>query len=511
LDKSGARLVLLGNLTLDFDSGRLIGPSGDVDIRPKTFAMLGHLAREAGKVVSKDDLMRHVWPNVIVSEDSLTQCAHDLRRALGADHSLLRTFPRRGYMLDIPEGGSTPVPGGPAEVPSGSIAVLPFAAPEGVSQRDRIVLDGLAHEMISVLASMRSFHVTGRGSAFAVRDLADDPFRVRQLLRVDYVVSGRVVAGNSGYRLMLDLVRTNQGSLVWTGDIAVGHDAAAAPVRQAVEHSAAAIAAAVTQRETSRATGVRDGPQAAWEALHCGLDQVFRFEPAAMARALDFFTTAVTLDPSFSRAYAFQSFCHYYFAFAELSASRRDSTEAAIRSAEKALDADGNGPAAHWAYGRALCLTGDPDGALRHLERAVDICPSFPHAHYMMGFIEANHRDAGRAFAHLDRTERLSPLDPFNASVQLTRGVSHLRLGDLDAAADHAARVVRHRNIYAQMLFPAAVMLMAAGREAEAREAAGRIRRHDTAFIPEKFFRSLYGLSDEVRRVFDAATSRLEL
>ena len=347
MEKSGARLVSIGNFTLDFDAGRLIGSTGDVDIRPKTFALLSHLAQQAGRVVSKDDLMRSVWPDVIVSGDSLTQCVHDLRRALGADHALLRTFLKRGYMLDLPGGRSVGPPVAFTEVPSGSIAVLPFAAAEGASQRDRIVLDGLAHEMISVFASMRSFHVTGRGSAFAVRDMADDPFRVRQLLRVDYIVSGRVVAGSSGHRLVLDLVRTDQGTLAWTGHVAIGHDLADAQVRQAVEHSAAAIAVAVTQHEISRATGLRDGPQAAWEALHCGLDQVFRFEPAAMSRALDFFTTAVMLDPAFSRAYAFQSFCHYYFAFAELSASRRDSTEAAIRSAEKALNSDGNGPAAH--------------------------------------------------------------------------------------------------------------------------------------------------------------------
>ncbi len=511
LDTSGARLVSIGNLTLDFDAGRLIGPTGDVDIRPKTFALLGHLAQMAGKVVAKDDLMRAVWPDVIVSEDSLTQCVHDLRRVLGTDHGQLRTFPKRGYMLDLPVGRPSIRQASVTEVPSGSIAVLPFAAAEGTSQRDRIILDGLAHEMISVLASMRSFHVTGRGSAFAVRDLADDPFRIRHLLRVDYIVSGRVVAGKAGHRLALDLVRTDQGTLAWTGDVAIGRDPADAQVRQAVEHSAAAIAAAVTQHEISRATSLRDGPQAAWEALHCGLDQVFRFEPAAMSRALEFFTAAVTLNPAFSRANAFQSFCHYYFAFAELSESRRDSTEAAIRSAEKALDADGNGPAAHWAYGRALCLTGDPDGAMRHLRRAVDLCPSFPHAHYMMGFIEANHGDAARVFAHLDRVEALSPLDPFNASVQLTRAFGQLRLGNLDAAADHAARVVRHRNVYAQMLFPASVILMSAGREAEAKEAAKAIRHHDAAFVPDKFFRSLYGLSDEVRHLFDAAMRQLDL
>ena len=128
----------------------------------------------------------------------------------------------------------------------------------------------------------------------------------------------------------------------------------------------------------------------------------------------------------------------------------------------------------------------------------------------MMGFIEANHGDAARAFAHMDRVEGLSPLDPFNASVQLTRAVSHMRLGDLEAAADHAARVVRHRNVYAQMLFPASVILMAAGRVDEANAAAGLIRRHDPAFVPDKFYRSLYGMTGNDRKVFEVAARKLD-
>ncbi|MEQ8697204.1 MAG: winged helix-turn-helix domain-containing protein [Bauldia litoralis] len=55
------------------------------------------MCERRGTLVSKDDLVREVWPDVIVSDDSLAHCVSDIRRALGPQAAkLLRTMPRRG-------------------------------------------------------------------------------------------------------------------------------------------------------------------------------------------------------------------------------------------------------------------------------------------------------------------------------------------------------------------------------------------------------------------------------
>ena len=72
----------------------------DLELRPKAFDVLRHLVQQAGRVVTKDELVAAVWPNVIVNDDALAQCVRDIRKALkDDDERYVRTVPRRGYMF----------------------------------------------------------------------------------------------------------------------------------------------------------------------------------------------------------------------------------------------------------------------------------------------------------------------------------------------------------------------------------------------------------------------------
>src|SRR6187401_525188 len=121
---SGAPLHFHG-FTLDLARGLLLKDGADVALRRKAFELLVCLARQAGRVVSKTDLIDTVWPDVIVTEDSLTQAVREIRKALGdAGTATIRTVAGRGYFLDpgMPDA-SVALPGGD-ETP---IATLLFA------------------------------------------------------------------------------------------------------------------------------------------------------------------------------------------------------------------------------------------------------------------------------------------------------------------------------------------------------------------------------------------------
>src|SRR4051812_36076114 len=63
--------------------------------------MLRLFAANAGRVVSKQELMEAVWPNVHVGEDSLFQCIREIRTALGDDQrQMIKLVSGRGYLFD---------------------------------------------------------------------------------------------------------------------------------------------------------------------------------------------------------------------------------------------------------------------------------------------------------------------------------------------------------------------------------------------------------------------------
>lgn len=121
-----------GEFILDSARGGLFGADGaQVPLRPKTWAMLLHLAAHPGQVIAREALLDAVWPDVTVTDDSITQCVAELRRALGEDGGRwLRTVPRRGYVFDAPMAADAvseaPVP---AAVPVIMPAVAPVPAP----------------------------------------------------------------------------------------------------------------------------------------------------------------------------------------------------------------------------------------------------------------------------------------------------------------------------------------------------------------------------------------------
>ncbi len=96
-----ARRLQFEGYLLDLDRGCLLLDGSEIALRPKTFAVLQFLVENAGRLVSKDEVIAAVWPEVTVTDDTLVQSIGELRRALGDDGArLIRTVPRRGYRFE---------------------------------------------------------------------------------------------------------------------------------------------------------------------------------------------------------------------------------------------------------------------------------------------------------------------------------------------------------------------------------------------------------------------------
>jgi adenylate cyclase len=59
--------------------------------------------RKAGHPLSREELVGEVWPDVFVTDESLSRCISDIRQALSDDkQQLIKTLPRRGYVFTAP-------------------------------------------------------------------------------------------------------------------------------------------------------------------------------------------------------------------------------------------------------------------------------------------------------------------------------------------------------------------------------------------------------------------------
>src|SRR5215469_10571081 len=99
-DQSAKQLYEFGPFRVDAEKEILLRGDETVPLAPKTFQVLLVLMRNKKEVVTKDELMRAVWPDTFVEEANLSRNIFLLRKALGEspqDHQYIVTVPGRGY------------------------------------------------------------------------------------------------------------------------------------------------------------------------------------------------------------------------------------------------------------------------------------------------------------------------------------------------------------------------------------------------------------------------------
>jgi DNA-binding winged helix-turn-helix (wHTH) protein len=107
MDQIIPRILSFDRFELDLMRGCVRVAGRDLVLRPKAFHLLCYLAENAGRLVSRQELHDAVWGHVAVCDDALVQCIRELRQKLGdADRVLIRTVPRRGYLLNASRDAS---------------------------------------------------------------------------------------------------------------------------------------------------------------------------------------------------------------------------------------------------------------------------------------------------------------------------------------------------------------------------------------------------------------------
>lgn len=403
-----------------------------------------------------------------------------------------------------------PAPPAAQSAPRGvSIAIMPFAELDRGVPRQSDLGKALTHDIISRLARLRSLFVIARGSVFAI---AGETLALREIgerLGVDYVATGHLERHADRIVAAVEVAEAATERILWT-DRFETLSAPHMPVLDAVCNGiVSSIAAEIEHAERNRALLKPPESLDAWESYHRGLWHMYNFTAGENARAAELFRQSIRLDPAFSRSWAGLSFTHWQNAF-----QRWDDRDAEMRqaldAAGRSLMADAQNPAAHWAMGRALWLSGDMLGATRALEQSVQLSPNFALGHYAVAFVHSQAGDAETAVAASDHSRLLSPCDPLLFGMLGARAMALARLGRFEEAADWAMQAASRPNAHVHILAIAAHCLSLAGRMDDARLHAARIRKQSPGYDVSHFL-DTFRFDGEGQSLFRSAARSIGL
>ena len=270
-------ILLIGEWRVDPAAGEILRKGETIRLEVRTMRLLLCLAEHAGQVVSIDDLLGQVWPEVTVSQDSVYQAVTSLRRQLGDDAkqpAYIATVPRLGYrmvakvrpvtetntyeekgssgfpdakhpdhaevqqtelrlrwlvapaivllavlglafLIRSKEAGKQPVSSALAAQPQKSIAVLPFLdLTEGMKEEE--FADGMTEELINRLSKIPDFRVPAATSSFYFKGKQLPVADIAKSLGVAYVLDGSVRKSDTRLRVAARLVRAENGYVIWS-------------------------------------------------------------------------------------------------------------------------------------------------------------------------------------------------------------------------------------------------------------------------------------------------------
>jgi DNA-binding winged helix-turn-helix (wHTH) protein/tetratricopeptide (TPR) repeat protein len=207
--------VRFASFEFDRERAELRGPDGKaIKLRTKTLEMLALFATSAGRVLSKQELMEAVWPDVHVGEDNLFQCIRELRIALRDDRrQLIRLVSGRGYQFEAEV--ATVGPGQVRRVPA-TVTVMPVS----VVSDDRAIVAmalGVTNQITDGLAGIDNIRVVAPPA-----DPASPQAMSTRPARAHFVVSAELQKNEEAWTLHARMVETADQEVHPVASIIVG-------------------------------------------------------------------------------------------------------------------------------------------------------------------------------------------------------------------------------------------------------------------------------------------------
>lgn len=418
-----------GPFLVDERGRRLLRGGEVVPLRPRVFDVLLVLVQNSGRFLSKDEVMKLVWPDNAVEEGNLARNISTLRNALGEkprESQYIETVPWRGYRF-VAEVKK--VQADQARPSIDSIAVLPFAN-VNVDAKKEYLADGITEVLITALARVTNLRVISRNSAFRYKGREVDTQTIGRELKVAAFVMGRVSASDDLLSISVELVKAGDDSHLWGAQyIRKPDDLLAAQetiAREIAEELRLELTGSDEQSLAKRHTRNH-------EAYLLYLKGRYHFNKMTLddvQKGAKYFQQAIEKDPNYAMAYAGLGDCHNYLA-------HRDEAKKAL---VKALELDDDLGEAHASLGFFRFLYDwDFTGAETEFVKAVAFSPNYAEAHHWYGIYLAN---LGRRDEAFKQAEMAVDRDPLSLLMNMTAALCCYLAREYDRAVEQLHKVI---------------------------------------------------------------------
>ena len=363
-----------------------------------------------------------------------------------------------------------------------SIAVLPFENMSGDPEQEYFA-DGMVEEIITALSRFKWLFVVARNSSFTFKGRAIDIKEVGRRLGVRYVPEGSVRKAAGKVRIIGQLIDALTGAHIWADrferdltDVFALQDELTIAVVSAIQPS-------LLQAEFEIAARRPPENLTAYDLLLRARQKSYLVTREGIAETAQLAQRALDLDPRSSFAAVLAASAHLnnvIFGFAVDPQFDRSEAKRLIRLA---LSLDQNNAVVLSNAGRITAyLDGDYETAIDYCDRAVACNPNESVAWLFKGGV---YRFAGQyeeAIQSFERGIRLSPLSPFLPGFFAGIGTALSELRRFDEAVAVFKQALRQNSSLGVVFRGLASALAHLGRDAEAREAAGRLLEVDPTF-----------------------------
>jgi len=446
-----ASVYEFGAFVLD-EKERLLTRNGTaIPLTPKVFDILLLLVQNSGSLVSKDALLKKIWPDAFVDESNLNVNVATLRKALGerrTEPQYIETLPKLGYrfVAKVVRRGANGNPShGAATRPAfkraeaspdesdiktfNSLAVLPFN--NGSEDPNAEYLsDGLTESIINSLSHLKSLRVIGRNTIYRYKGKEVDPQKVGEELGVGSVLTGRILQLGDRLIIRAEVMDVEGGWQIWGEQYHRKMADILAIQEEIAKEISEKLSLKLTVDERRWLTKRYTDNSAAYHLYLKGRYHWNKYGHEGLGRAIEYFTRAIEEDPVYALAYA--GLADSYYRLSNFYLPTREAMPKAKLAAKKALEIDETLAEAHAALG-LICLFYDWDWmtAEQELSRAIELNPGYAIAHQRMA-VFFNLR--GRLEDAMHELQLAADLDPLSLQISQSVAFQFFLRGDYEQA-----------------------------------------------------------------------------